>query len=94
VLSRGRTIDVEIEVTGFERPNRLASFTSSSTGDIEGEVIFEPDPAGTRMSWSWELRPKGALMLVGPLFALSGDGPDEEVWAELKRYLEEGHPRS
>jgi hypothetical protein len=33
-------------------------------------------------------------MLVGPLFALSGDGPDEEVWAELKRYLEEGHPRS
>ncbi len=94
VLSRGRTIDVEIEVTGFDRPHRLASFTSSSTGDIEGELTFEPDPAGTRMAWSWELRPKGALMLVGPLFALSGDGPDGEVWAELKRYLEEGHPRS
>ena len=93
MLSRGRTIDVEIEVTGFARPHRLASFTSSSTGDLEGELFFEPDPAGTRMSWSWELRPKGALMLVGPLFAL-GDGPDAEVWAELKRYLEEGHPRS
>lgn len=93
VLSRGRPIDVDVEVTGFERPTRLASFTSMSTANIEGELTFEPHPVGTRMSWSWELRPKGAFLLVGPLFALVGEGPDAEIWTELKRYLEDGCPR-
>lgn len=93
VLSHGRPIDMDIEVTGFERPNRLASYTSTSTADIEGELTFEPHPAGTRMSWSWELRPKGVFLLVGPLFTLVGETQEPEVWTDFKRYLEDGCSR-
>jgi hypothetical protein len=56
---------MEMEVTDYTRPNRLGSTTRMSTAEIRGAVTFEPDPAGTRMRWSWELQPKGVFKLMG-----------------------------
>jgi uncharacterized protein YndB with AHSA1/START domain len=88
IESRGRPLDMKIEVTDYTRPVRLASTTSMSTAEIRGVVTFEPDPAGTRMRWSWELQPKGVFKLMGPVMARLGRRQEAEIWAGLKRYLE------
>ena len=56
--------------------------------EIEGRLTFDPVPAGTRMAWSWELHPKGALKLLSPLVARMGARQEERIWAELKQVLE------
>jgi carbon monoxide dehydrogenase subunit G len=88
VQSRGRPVDMEIEVTDYTRPTRLGSTTRMSTAEIRGAVTFEPDPAGTKMRWSWQLQPKGALKLLGPLIARQGRRQETQIWAGLKRYME------
>ena len=88
ILARGRPLDMDIEVTEYDRPHRLGSLTRMSSADIDGLLTFEPDPAGTRLVWSWELRPKGALRLVAPLLAGAGRQQEAELWGELKAYLE------
>lgn len=92
VESRGRPLDLEIEVTDYARPHRLGSTTRMVTGEIRGAVAFEPDAVGTRMRWSWELRPKGVLKLAGPLIAHLGRRQEAEIWAGLKRHLESPPP--
>jgi len=52
------------EFTGYERPHRLASSTHLSAMEIEGSLIFDPVPEGTRMGWSWKLEPRGVLRLI------------------------------
>jgi uncharacterized protein YndB with AHSA1/START domain len=94
VESRGRPLDLEVELTDYSRPTRLGSTTRMSAGEIRGAVTFEPDAAGTRMSWSWEVRPKGVFRLMGPLIARIGRRQEAEIWAGLKRYLETPITRS
>jgi len=92
IESRGRPLDMAMEVTDYTRPRRLASTTSMSTAEIRGVVTFEPDPAGTRMRWSWDLKPKGFLKFLAPVIGRLGRRQEEEVWAGLKRYLENTEP--
>ncbi len=58
-------------------------------GDCRGPgvVRFEPHPVGTRLSWSWVLRPKGVMKVLTPLIARLGRRQEEEIWAGLKQYL-------
>jgi hypothetical protein len=63
-----------------------------STAEIHGALTFEPDPGGTRMRWSWELRPKGVFRLMGPVIAHLGRKQEARIWAGLKRYLESAPP--
>jgi uncharacterized protein YndB with AHSA1/START domain len=92
IESRGRPLDMTMEVTDYARPDRLGSTTSMSTAQIRGAVTFEPDPAGTRMGWSWELQPKGVFRLMGPIIARMGRRQEAEIWAGLKRYMESTAP--
>ena len=92
IESRGRPVDMDIEVTDYTRPSRLASTTRMSTAKIHGAVTFEPDPGGTRMRWSWELQPKGVFRLMGPVIARIGRQQEAEIWASLKRYMESTAP--
>lgn len=92
ILSHGRPLEVDIVVTSFERPHRLGSLTTMSAADVEGVLSFEPHPAGTRMSWTWELRPKGVYRLMGPVLTWPGQEQVAEMRAGLKRYLEDGRP--
>lgn len=93
IESRGRPFDIAMEVTGCNRPHWLESTTSMSTAEIRGAVTFVPHPAGTRMRWSWELRPKGIFKLLTPVIAWVGRRQEEEIWDGLKRYLETPQPR-
>jgi uncharacterized protein YndB with AHSA1/START domain len=92
IASRGRPVDMEIEVTDYTRPTRLGSTTRMSTAEIRGAVTFEPDPAGTRMRWSWQLQPKGTLKLMSPLIAGLGRRQEAQIWTGLKRYMESTPP--
>ena len=93
VESRGRRpVDMEMVVTDYTRPTRLGSTTRMSTAEIRGAVTFEPDPAGTRMRWSWQLQPKGTLKLLGPLIARLGRRQEAQIWTGLKRYMESTTP--
>ena len=88
IESRGRPVDMDIEVTDYARPSRLASTTRMSTAEIHGAVTFEPGPGGTRMRWSWELQPKGVFRLLGPVIARIGRRQEAQIWAGLKQYME------
>lgn len=92
VRSRGRPVDMEIEVTDFTRPHRLGSATHLSTAEIRGALTFEPAAAGTRMTWTWDFRPRGLLRLMGPVIGRVGRRQEEAIWAGLKRHLEATPP--
>lgn len=89
---RGGTVEMIIEFTAYERPRLLGSSTHLSNMDIEGRLTFDPVPAGTRMRWSWDLDPRGALKLMTPLLARMGRRQEERIWTELKRVLEAKAP--
>lgn len=84
----GRPAEMTIEFTQFERPRRLASVTTMDSMDIEGALTFDPIPPGTRMRWSWELRPRGATRFLAPMIARAGKHQEQEIWSGLKRYVE------
>jgi hypothetical protein len=84
-----RTVEMLIEVTGFQRPGRLGSRTTMPSVDVDGGLTFEPAAGATRMSWSWEVSPSGPLRLLGPLVARLGRHQERAIWTGLKAYLEE-----
>lgn len=88
VQSRGRATTMELEVTEFARPFRIGSVSTMTTASIAGVLTFTPAPGGTRMSWSWDLRPKGAVWLLSPLFAALGRKQEQRIWGSLKQLLE------
>jgi hypothetical protein len=84
----GRTMPMVVEFIGYERPSRLASVTRSSMMETEGALTFEPVHGGTRMRWSWDVRPRGATRLMAPLVGAIGRRQEQEIWGSLKRLLE------
>lgn len=90
--SRGRVVPMTIELTAHERPRRLASTTCMPGMDIAGQLEFASDPAGTRMCWRWDMRPRGVLRLLTPLLGPLGRRQEEANWAALKRYPEQPAP--
>ena len=86
--SMGRTAEMLIECTGYDRPTLLASTTTMAQADISYVLTFEPAAAGTRMRWSGQVRPKGALRLLGPVISLLGMRQERRIWASLKQHLE------
>jgi hypothetical protein len=88
LVSMGRTIEMDIEFTGYERPRRLASSTHMSWMDTQGGLTFDPVPGGTRMRWTWDLEPHGMLKVMGPLVARMGRLQELTIWTGLKHLLE------
>lgn len=84
----GRPAPMVIEFTGYERPRLLASSTHLSRMDIDGTLTFEPVGGGTRMRWSWEMRPHGSLRVLRPLLTRLGRRRERTNWAGLKEFLE------
>jgi hypothetical protein len=56
--------------------------------DIAGTLRFDPAPNGTRMSWSWVVRPRGRYRLLTPVIVRVGRRQEQENWGSLKRFLE------
>jgi len=79
-----RPVVMSVEFTGYDRPRRLASTTRLSTMDIQGTLTFDPVPVGTRMRWSWQMRPRGLLKLLTLVMAGIGRRQEEAIWTGLK----------
>jgi Polyketide cyclase / dehydrase and lipid transport len=77
-----------IEYTTYERPRRLASTIHMPAADIDGTLRFDPVANGTRMGWSWVVRPCGLYRLLTPVIARMGRRQERENWGGLKRFLE------
>jgi hypothetical protein len=85
-------MDMTMAVTEFSPPQRLASRTTMPGADVRGALTFDPDPTGTRLAWSWEVRPHGVLRLAGPLISVIGRRQEAATWTRLKQLLESNHP--
>lgn len=92
VTSFGHGTSMVVEFTGVDRPHRIESTTNLEGMLIVGGMTFEAVPAGTRMSWRWQLRPTGALRLLKPLMALLGQRNERRIWTGLKEHLESRTP--
>lgn len=88
VKARQRTAEMSVELTAYERPRRLTSVSKLSNMEIEGTLTFDPVPEGTRMSWSWDLAPRGILRLATPVIGLKGRREERTIWTSLKHLLE------
>lgn len=88
VRSGGRTTEMLIENTEYDRPRLLASTTTMKQMDIRYTLEFVPAMDGTRMRWSGEVRPKGRLRLLGPLVNWMGTRQEYRIWSSLKSHLE------
>lgn len=86
--SMGRGLDMTIEFTGYDRPFTLASHTTMASTDTTGVLTFTPDADGTRMHWSWDVRPNEVPRFLGPLIDLVGRRQENTIWRRLKRELE------
>ncbi len=84
-MMMGRAVPMTIKITGFDRPQRLASSTRLASMDVDGTLTFEPAPFGTRLQGWWRLRPQGLLKLVTPFVAKMGQRQELAIWSSLKR---------
>jgi Polyketide cyclase / dehydrase and lipid transport len=83
-----------VELTEFDRPRRLGSRTTSSMMQSSGTLTFAADGDGTVMSWHWQVRPKGWMRMLGPLFGPLGGRMERGIWASLKKHLEAPLPQA
>jgi hypothetical protein len=88
VVSMGRTAELLIECTGYDRPRLFESATAMQQADFGYTLRFEPVAAGTRMRWSGQVRPKGTFRLLGPVITWLGMRQEQLIWAAMKRHLE------
>ncbi|GGH91347.1 SRPBCC family protein [Arthrobacter liuii] len=84
----GRAASFDVEVIDYVRPFRLESLTRTGTLDIQGALTFQAIDDGTRMDWSWDLKPKGLLKLAAPVLAAMGRRNELRIWNGFKRHLE------
>jgi carbon monoxide dehydrogenase subunit G len=89
VLSRGKPQQVEIEITGFERPSEMASRSVMGRSTVTGRLRFDPVASGTRLSWDWDVKVGGAARVLDPLVAVIGRRQERAIWAGLKHFLED-----
>lgn len=87
--SMGRTAEMLIECTGYDRPALFATTTTMRQADISYTLRFDPADGGTRMRWAGQVRPTGAFRLLGPLITWLGGRQERRIWASLKRHLEQ-----
>jgi uncharacterized protein YndB with AHSA1/START domain len=84
----GRAAEMQIECTAYQRPRLFSTATTMRQADISYTLMFEPAAAGTRMSWSGRVRPRGILRLLGPLITWIGIRQERRIWSSLKEHLE------
>lgn len=92
--SRRRTFDMSTEFTEFERPTRLGVISTVGWMQTAGAVTFEPEGAGTRMSWSWAIELNGLMKFTAPLVAWMGRRQERAIYTGLKTLVESSEGQS
>ena len=67
----GRTMPMLVEFTAYERPRRLGIGDALVDDGDRGRADIRVGPGGTRMRWSWDVRPRGGMKLMTPLVGRS-----------------------
>jgi hypothetical protein len=49
-------------------------------------ATFAADGDSTVVSWDWQVRPKGWMRILGPLFGPLGGRMERRIWTSLKRH--------
>jgi hypothetical protein len=88
ILTMGRPVAMVVEITEYGRPHRLSTVTHSRGMDIHSRLRFEPVEGATRLSWSSDLRPHGALRLLTPVLGVIARRQTTAIWNGLKQTLE------
>jgi hypothetical protein len=81
-----------VEVVEYERPHHLRNVTRSPYLHVDGTLVFDETPAGTRLRWDWDLGLDGPMRVLSPVLALVGPRWERRSWVGLKHYLEAGAP--
>ncbi len=81
-------MEMLVELTDFDRPRRLGSRTTSSMMETVGTLTCAGEAGGTRLSWNWQVQPKGWFRALTPLVGLLGHRMERKIWTGLKRELE------
>jgi hypothetical protein len=86
----GRSMEMAYEVTDHERPRRRGTRLTRPLPvmDLEATEAYDPVPGGTRVRWSWEVRPRGVFRLVPALLTRTLGRDLDAVFGNLKRVLE------
>ena len=104
-VGQERTIDftdpgsVRERLTLVERPRRFGYTLSDVAGPmklliagVEGLWSFEPDGAGTRITWSWTVHPANSVgRMAMPLFARVWQGYARRSLAQLETLITGSH---
>jgi uncharacterized protein YndB with AHSA1/START domain len=85
---RGLVVPMTVEFTEFDRPHRFAERVHMQSMDLTGGITFEPVDGQTRMTWSWNLEPRGVLRFLAPVIGAMGRRQERKTWTSLKRLLE------
>lgn len=83
-----RTLPMDIEYTGFDRPHLIASNTRMSNSDFSRTHTFTPAALDTPLSWSWQTCPKGVLRVLAPVLTPVGARQERQMWTRLRGHLE------
>ena len=88
IRSGHRIVPMTTEFTEYDRPRKIGSRSVVMGMEIDGAVEFASEPGGTRMRWSWNIRPKGVMRFATPVIAAIGRRQERRIWNGLKRLLE------
>ena len=91
-LGRRRPMELQTQLTEFQRPRRLASTTTMARGHISGVLTFEPVGSATRMHWDWNLPLTRPARVASPLVKAIGSRQERACWQGLKDHLESRPP--
>ena len=81
-------MEMLVELTEFDRPRRLGSRTTSSMMETSGTLTCSGEGDSTRLSWDWQVRPRGWFRALGPLVGPLGHRMERKIWTGLKSKLE------
>jgi uncharacterized membrane protein len=84
----GRTSENIGEVVEFEPNVRITRKSVDMPMTVLGTITFAAAPGGTKVSWKWDLQPKGFYVLVGSLIANTMKKGSENSLRGLKDLLE------
>lgn len=85
----GRRIEIASELSEYEPLRHLGFKSTSGPIPLEGRYSFEPDGAGTRVTFAMQGEPGGFFKLAEPIVARSTQRQWETNLANLKDLLEQ-----
>jgi len=87
----GKELESLVEVSELESDRRFGLKMIEGPLPVDGHLRFEPDGEGTRVSFTVQARPTGAMRVAQPLLRLALKRQFKQHCADLKRALE-GQP--